>query len=308
VTLGYAPRLYLLAFDHRGSFEQGLFEATPPISDSVRASIVDAKNLIYEAHLQAVSDGAKAALCGVLVDEEYGTAVARRAQEDGVPLAMPVERSGRDEFEFQYGEDFAKHIEDFNPTFAKVLVRYNPEGDAELNRRQTERLATLSTWLRRNDRKFLFELLIPATTAQLDRFEGNQRDYDRFLRPDLTVEVLGLMQAADVEPDVWKIEGLDRPEDCARIVTQARSGGRAGVVCVVLGRGADENQVLAWLRAGAQVQGFDGFAVGRTIWHEAMVAYLGGRASRAEASSRIAAGYRFLIDAYIAAEQPSPTH
>ena len=177
-------------------------------------------------------------VCGVLVDEEFGTAVARRAKEAGVPLAVPVERSGQDEFEFQFEADFARHIEDFNPTFAKVLVRYNPEGDAELNHRQSERLATLSAWLRENQRKFLFELLIPATTAQLNRFDGHQDDYDRLLRPDLVVEVVRRMQAAGVEPDVWKIEGLDRPEDCARFVTQTRIGGRDGVACIVLGRGA----------------------------------------------------------------------
>jgi myo-inositol catabolism protein IolC len=305
MTLGYDRPLYLMAFDHRGSFEEGLFGATPPISDAVRAGIIDAKNLIYEAHVRAVAAGADPQLCGVLVDEEFGTAVAERAKAEGVTLAMPVERSGQDEFDFEYGADFGAHIEHFDPNFAKVLVRYNPEGDDELNRRQTERLGTLSRWLRARQRKLLFELLIPATTAQLDRFDGHQDDYDRRLRPDLVVEVVRRMQAADVEPDVWKIEGLDRAEDCARVVTQARVGGRDGVVCVVLGRGADEARVLSWLRVGAGVDGFDGFAVGRTLWHDALVDFLAGRASRDEATSRIAERYRALIDGYRAAERPS---
>jgi myo-inositol catabolism protein IolC len=304
MALGYDRPLYLLAFDHRGSFEQGLFGATPPISAEVRDGIIDAKNLIYEAHVLAVAHGANPAASGVLVDEEFGTEVARRAKAAGVPLAMPVERSGQDEFDFEYGADFAHHIEVFDPTFAKVLVRYNPEGDAELNRRQTERLATLSTWLREHERKLLFELLVPATTTQLDRFDGHQDDYDRLLRPDLVVEVVRRMQDADVEPDVWKIEGLDLPEDCARVVTQARSAGRDGVVCVVLGRGANEERVLSWLRVGAGVPGFDGFAVGRTLWHDALVDYLAGRVSRDEATSKIAEHYRALIDAYRAAESP----
>ena len=183
--------------------------------------------------------GAPPQTAGVLVDEEFGTEVAREAKTEGVPLAMPVERSGQDEFEFEYGADFGHHIEKFDPTFAKVLVRYNPEGDAEPNRRQTARLAELVDWLHERNRKFLFELLVPATTAQLDRFDGHQDDYDRLLRPDLVVEVLESMQAAGVEPDIWKIEGLDRREDCVRVVDQARSGGRDGVVCIVLGRGAE---------------------------------------------------------------------
>ena len=306
MSLGYDRSLYLLAFDHRGSFEHGLFGATPPISDKVREGIIDAKNLIYEANVEAVAAGAPLEAAGVLVDEEFGADVARSAKAAGVPLAMPVERSGQDEFDFEFGAEFGRHIEEFDPTFAKVLVRYNPEGDAELNRRQTGRLAELSDWLHQHDRKLLFELLVPATTAQLDRFDGHQDDYDLLLRPDLVLEVVLAMQAGGVEPDVWKIEGLDRKEDCARIAAQARSGGRDGVVCVVLGRGANEDRVLSWLRVGAGVSGFDGFAVGRTLWHDALVDFLAGRATREAAISRIAERYRTMIDAYRTAEQAVP--
>jgi myo-inositol catabolism protein IolC len=301
MALGYDLPLYLLAFDHRGSFEKGLFGATEPVSAEVKAGIVNTKELIFEGHLEAVNSGAvPAAAAGVLVDEEFGTSVAQKAKAAGSPLAMPVERSGQDEFEFEYGEDFAKHIERFDPTFAKVLVRYNPEDDAELNRRQTERLAQLSRWLREHERKFLFELLVPPTTKQLDHYEG-QANYDRELRPALVVEVIGRLQAADVEPDVWKIEGLDKAEDCRRVVTQARSGGREGVVCIILGRGAEEAKVLEWLRVAASVQGFDGFAVGRTIWNEPLQKFLAGGMQRDDVVHEIARRYKEVYDAYVAA-------
>jgi myo-inositol catabolism protein IolC len=301
MTLGYDQPLYLLAFDHRGSFEKGLFGTEEPVSAQVKAGIADAKEIIFEGHLEAVESGAvPAAAAGVLVDEEFGTSVARQAKEAGTPLAMPVERSGQDEFQFQYGDDFAAHIEAFDPTFAKVLVRYNPEGDAELNQRQTERLARLSGWLRTHDRKFLFELLVPATTEQLDRFEG-QGSYDKELRPRLVLEVITRLQAADVEPDVWKIEGLDAAEDCQRTVAQARTGGRDGVVCIILGRGADEAQVMQWLRVAASVPGFDGFAVGRTIWFDALQGFLAGHVSRQEAVHTIAGRYKEMYDTYVSA-------
>lgn len=303
MTLGYDRPLYLMAFDHRGSFEHGLFGATPPVSAEVHAGITRAKEIIYDAHLQALADGAPASACGVLVDEEFGAGIARRAKEEGVPLAMPVEKSGQDEFEFQYGADFGAHIESFDPAFAKVLVRYNPEGDAAVNRRQTAQLATLSRWLRKRERKFLFELLVPATTVQLDRFEGHQRGYDRQLRPRLVTEVIQAMQAADVEPDVWKIEGLDDHRDCEAVVAQARTDGRDGVTCIVLGRGADEPQVIEWVKIGAAVDGFDGFAVGRTLWQEALQDFLAGKAARQEAVDRIASRYRDVIAAYRGAEK-----
>ncbi|HXW44355.1 MAG TPA: DUF2090 domain-containing protein [Streptosporangiaceae bacterium] len=305
MTRGYDKPLYLLAFDHRGSFEQGLFGATPPVSAEVHEAITGAKEIIFDAHLKAVAGGAPADACVVLVDEEFGPGIARRARQEGVPLAMPVERSGQDEFNFEYGAEFADHIKDFDPMFAKVLVRYNPEREAAVNRRQAAQLATLSRWLRRNDRKFLFELLIPATIAQLDRFEGHQRDYDRRLRPRLVLDAIAALQAADVEPDIWKIEGLDRREDCEAVVAQARADGREDVRCIVLGRGADEPQVIEWLKTAAPVDGFDGFAVGRTLWEQPLQDFLAKRASRQEAVDRIAGRYRDLIDAYRGAQDGS---
>jgi myo-inositol catabolism protein IolC len=302
MPLGYDKPLYLMAFDHRGSFEQGLFGVTAPVSAEVHAKISAAKEIIYDAHLKALAEGAPATACGVLVDEEFGAGVAVRAKKEGVPLAMPVEKSGQDEFEFEYGADFGAHIEEFDPTFAKVLVRYNPEGDATANRRQTAQLGTLSRWLRKRDRKFLFELLVPATTAQLDRFEGHQREYDRALRPSLVVEVIRAMQAADVEPDIWKIEGLDDHAACEAVVAQARTDGRDGVKCIVLGRGADEAQVIEWVKIGAAVDGFDGFAVGRTLWQDALKDYLAEKLTRDQAVDQICRRYLEVIAAYRAAE------
>jgi myo-inositol catabolism protein IolC len=303
MALGYRKRLFLLAFDHRASFEKGLFGATPPLSTEVRDSIVKVKEIIFEANQLAVEAGTPRDLAGILVDEEFGTMVARRAKEEGIPLAMPVERSGQDEFEFQYGAEFGEHIESFDPTFVKVLVRYNPEGKADLNQRQTDRLALLSDWLQAREYKFLFELLVPATTGQLDSVDGHQADYDRNLRPKLVVEAIASLQAGRVNPDIWKVEGLDASEDCARVVEQARAGGRDGVVCIVLGRGADMAKVTQWIQTGAAVRGFSGFAVGRTLWNEALSNHLAGKSSAPEAARTIANRYRTLIDAYEAAEE-----
>jgi len=298
---GYSLPLFLLAFDHRSSFERGLFGATPPVSKEVHDGIVKAKEIIFHANQLAVAAGAPKDQSGVLVDEEFGAGVARRAKEAGVPLAMPVERSGQDEFDFQYGDDFGEHIENFDPTFSKVLVRYNPEGDAELNRRQTDKLALLSKWLKSNGRRFLFELLVPATTLQLDGFEGHQEEYDRMLRPRLVVQTIAELQSGAVEPDIWKIEGLDSADDYAAVSDQARSGGRDDVVCIVLGRGADWGNVVDWLRVGAAVRGFAGFAVGRTLWRDALEAFLAGKKSSAEAAQAISDNYGKLMDVYNAA-------
>jgi myo-inositol catabolism protein IolC len=213
---------------------------------------------------------------------------------------MPVEKSGQDEFDFQYGEEFGEHIEAFDPSFSKVLVRYNPEGDGEMNRRQAERLARLARWLHENDRRFLFELLVPAEPDQLERVGGDTDRYDRELRPDLMIAAIGELQGAGVEPDVWKIEGLDSSEDCVRVAEAARVNGRDEVSCVVLGRGGNEEKVAEWIRTGAGVPGYVGFAVGRTIWWDPLSDWLGG-GDADEAAATIAANYRRLIDVYTSA-------
>jgi len=298
MTLGYDNELYMLAFDHRASFSKNLLGIDGKPSRDQLARIADTKLVIYDAFELAVADGVDAQTAGLLVDEEYGSEVGRRARLAARTLAMPVEKSGQAEFDFEFGDEFGRHIEDFDPTFAKVLVRYNPEGDVELNRRQAVRLRRLSNWLHERGRMFLFELLVPAEPHQLASVGGSAERYDVEVRPLLVVETMRQLQAAGVEPDIWKIEGFERREDCIRSAEQARSGGRDEVVCIVLGRGANEEKVVHWLRQGAGVPGYAGFAVGRTLWWDELVRYVAGTIDRDEASAAIAGNYARLVDAY----------
>jgi myo-inositol catabolism protein IolC len=300
MTLGYDGKLYILAFDHRGSFQKKMFGIEGDPSEEQTAKISDAKHLIFEGMLKAVDQGAEAGVTGVLVDEQFGapTNVPGEAEERGLLLAMPVEKSGQDEFDFEYGDDFGSHIERFDPDFSKVLVRYNPDGDAGMNERQTARLKRLGDWLHENDRKFLFELLVPAEDSQLEQVGGDSDRYDAELRPELMRRAIVELQDAGVEPDVWKIEGIDAQEDCERIARTCRRDGRDGVICVVLGRGADDAKVEHWLRQGAPVDGYAGFAIGRTIWWDALKAFLDKSLEREEAAEQIAANYLRFVRVY----------
>ncbi len=275
-------------------------------TDEQRQQICELKALIYGGFQHALADGAPREACGLLVDEEFGADIARSARSAGFTLAMPVERSGQDEFDFEYGADFDEHIEAFDPAFVKVLVRYNPDGDDRSNLRQSARLAQLSSWLHARDRRFLFELLVPATAAQLDQVAGDKDRYDRELRPALVVRTIAELQDAGVEPHIWKIEGLDAREDCERAVAQARADGRGDVTCVVLGRGAPIDRVADWLRQAAPVPGYVGFAIGRTIWLDALTEHLAGRLDRTAVIDRIAHNYRQMIDVYAAAAASTP--
>ena len=302
MELGYDGKLYILAFDHRGSFQKKMFGITGTPSREETATITDAKRLVYEGVLAALDRGADPSLTGVLVDEQFGGDVPADAKERGLRLAMPVEKSGQNEFDFEYGEAFDAHIERFDPDFTKVLVRFNPEGEEELNARQLERLKRLSDWLHDHDRKFLFELLVPAEEAQLQAVDGSSERYDAELRPDLMVRAIQDIQDAGIEVDIWKIEGVDDRADCERLAQQTRSGGRDGVVCVLLGRGADDDKVDHWLTQAAPVEGFVGFAIGRSIWWDALQDFLEGGLEREKAASQIADNYLRFVAVYEAAE------
>lgn len=300
MPLGYDGKLYILAFDHRGSFQKKMFGIEGDPTPAQTETIADAKRLIFEGMLKAVERGAEAGATGVLVDEQYGSNIPERAREAGLSLSMPVEKSGQNEFDFEYGDDFAAHIERFHPDFAKVLVRYNPDDpDTEMNSRQLERLRRLADWLHGHERKFLFELLVPATDAQLESVGGSGERYDAELRPELMRRAIEDIQNAGIEVDVWKIEGVDEQSDAEMLARQARTGaGREGVTCVLLGRGASTEKVEQWLQEAAPVEGFIGFAIGRSIWWDALKGFLDSSLERADAAAMIAENYLHFVSVY----------
>jgi myo-inositol catabolism protein IolC len=307
MPLGYQGKLYILAFDHRGSFQKKWFGLGDDISQEDTDRITDAKTLIYEGLELALQQGSEPSVTGALVDEQFGGDVPRRAKEHGIKLAMPVEKSGQNEFDFQYGDDFGAHIEKFDPDFSKVLVRYNPDDpDTELNKRQREKLKVLADWLHEHDRKFLFELLVPATDAQLEQVGGDTDRYDAELRPELMRRAIEELQDAGIEVDIWKIEGVDERSDCEMLAQTTRRDGRDGVVCVLLGRGASDEKVDHWIRQAAPVEGFIGFAIGRSIWGDPLTGYLDDSLDREGASKQAADNYLRFVKVYEDAEAAQP--
>jgi len=299
LTLGYDEPLYILPFDHRGSFETKMFGWSGSLTAEQTAQIASAKQVIYDGFKAALASGVPKEKAGILVDEQFGAAILRDATAQGHITACPAEKSGQQEFNFEYGEDFAQHIEAMHPTFCKVLVRYNPEGSRDVNSRQANRLERLSDYLHEKSRsRFMFELLVPPEKAQLERARGDRQSYDLELRPPLMIEAIQQFQDAKVEPDVWKIEGLDRREDCESIVAAARRGGRDQVGCIVLGRGEDDRKVRTWLETASTVPGFIGFAVGRTDFWEPLIGWRDGSETRDQALAQIARRYREFVDIF----------
>ncbi|MFH1107492.1 MAG: DUF2090 domain-containing protein, partial [Candidatus Micrarchaeota archaeon] len=302
MEIGYAKDLLILAFDHRGSFQEKMFgirgRAPTPAE---KEQIASYKQAIYEGVTLALKAGVPREKAGILVDEQFGEAILQDAKKEGLTFAMSVEKSGQEEFDFEYGENFGEHIARFEPSFAKVLVRLNPEGDKETNLRQLARLRRLNDWLHGSNRKFLFELLVPATKTQLETVGGDKRRYDAEMRPGLMVGAMKEIQRAGIMPDVWKLEGVEKPADVEALVKQGRENGtKPGIV--VLGRGESAEKVGEWLRAGANVEGVIGFAVGRTIFWEPLEGMKNGKWARGAAVQMIANNYKYFVDLWMEAK------
>jgi myo-inositol catabolism protein IolC len=284
--------LLLCAFDHRDYFEQ-MIDGRGGGDLSRFATIATAKELVLEACLLVRKRTAPAARdgLGIFVDEQYGAHVALRARAERLVLAMPAERSRAGEFLCEFGERFAGHLDTFDPQLVKVLVRHNPEDDAALLNRQTARLRALSDWCRTAGRQLLFELLVPALPEQ------QAPDYVDRQRLPLTLRALDQLIAGGIRPAVWKLEAPSRSGDFARLLSACRAAD-PDVRVVVLGGGADVDATVTGIDHSAAA-GYDGFAVGRTIWAGPLDAWLSGGMSRDHAIAEMASTYEACIAAYL---------
>lgn len=300
--LGYNKNLFILPFDHRGSFQAKLFgiKDREPTAEETKM-IASYKKIIYDGFKKALSEGVPADCAGILVDEQFGTEIAADATKNGYSLSMPAEKSGQDEFDFEYGHQYEDHIKKFDPAFVKVLVRYNPEGDADANHRSLQRLKRLSDFCHRTHHKFMFELLVPATDDQLKSCGGSVAKYDATLRPKMMINSMEEIQKFGIEPDIWKLEGIETPEDSRAVALQARAGGRNYVGVIVLGRGENAEKVKTWLSIAAKTPGVIGFAVGRTVFWDALKGFKEGKLSREKAIDNICQSYKSFCELWLRA-------
>jgi myo-inositol catabolism protein IolC len=289
--------LFILAFDHRGSIERSLLKLPGKPTPADQELIRSLKAVIFEGSRLAW-ERTQTGEVAILVDEGYGSTAIARAKEVGIPLAIGVEKSGQAVFDFEYGDAFAEHIDKADPDYVKTLVRYNPADGDEVKATQLARLKVLSDALEVRRARFLLELLVPPAAGV------NETDHVAFAareRPALVARAIAEFQAAGIEADIWKLEGIDTSEDCAHVVQQARAGGRDSVACIILGAGASAETVDGWLRAAAPVDGFRGFAIGRSIWWTEIGDYIAGRLDAESAAARIADNFDRFVTVYTGA-------
>ena len=291
--------LYILPFDHRGTFTKMFGVKETELDQEKTNLLADYKHVIYEAFLKSIAAGVPKEKSAILVDEQFGAKIHEEAHAAGITHILTIEKSGQEEFDFEYGDKFAEHIEKFKPEYVKVLVRYNPANDPALNKRQCQRLKTVSEFCKSNGYKFLFELLAIATPAQLSQVGDDQEKYEQTLRWQVMVDSIKEIQSHGIEPDIWKIEGLNDLTQMQAVVEIARSGGRSEVGIVVLGRGESEEKVKVWLSVAAKIPGVVGFAVGRTVFKQPLIDLHENKISRDVASQKIADNFKGFVDLFI---------
>ena len=298
MSISTRPPLYILAFDHRVSLIK-MFGENGGQFNGRKVDFADLKSVIFDGLIESLPGlGLRPQDVGILIDEECGAAIARKAKAAGVKLAMPAERSMQNVFELEYGAEFDKHIEDFQPDQVKVLAIRNDAIDAESVALSMSRLKELSDWLKPRRYRFMLELLVFATPEQLASVGGSQERFDTELRPAMMVETIKRYQEAGIEADIWKVEGLKDVAHYAAVADQAQAGGRDNVDCIILGRGAPEPVIEEWTRKAAQVPGFAGFAIGRSTWADSLKALMKGTVTRAEASAEIARRFSSYVEIF----------
>ncbi|MFH1111766.1 MAG: DUF2090 domain-containing protein [Patescibacteria group bacterium] len=293
-NLGYTKPLFILAFDHRSSFIRDLLHLSGELEAEDFNRICDLKYLIYQGFVKAVANNlVPKERAAILIDKQFGDKILHEAKTEGYTVCLSVEKSGQAEFTLEYSKEFSQHIEKYQLTFVKALIRYNPQGDQELNLRQQKKLKELSDWCHQSGYKFLIETLVPATEEQLAQ-AGDISKYDQEIRPLLVVKMIAELQTAGVEPDVWKIEGMTKSEDYQATIKQIKTGGRDNVNLVILGRGENPQNMERWLKAGKGIAGVIGFAIGRTIFLEPLKQYLNKKITSQQAIDKIADQYHYF--------------
>ncbi|MFH1867243.1 MAG: DUF2090 domain-containing protein [Patescibacteria group bacterium] len=297
-SLGFTKSLYILAFDHRSSFSRDLLGIKNKPGLTQVAKIKELKQVIFAGFRSAVKqEGVPASEAAVLVDEQYGEAVLRQAKKANYQICLSAEKSGKGVFTLEYGNQFAEHIEKFKPLFVKTLVRYNPEDDKNKNQQKLSQVSELGNWCHQHNYKLLVELLVPATAEQLSSVSGSKDRYDLELRPSLTQQAVAWFQQAGIQADVWKIEGMDKTEDYQLVMDQIKLGGKE-VKAVVLGRGEDSKHMERWLKAAKPVDGIIGFAIGRTIFLQALQDFLTSKITEQQVIEQISERYTYFYKVF----------
>jgi myo-inositol catabolism protein IolC len=293
--------LFILPCDHTDILS-AMWEASVQADSDRAAWITRVKGIVLDGLVEAVAAGASRDCVALLMDDEFGAPVLERAKAAGIARIVPMDSGEVGPFRLRYGDDFERHIYDTDPDVVSALISYNPESSEASA--QLRRFAPVAKWQSGSKRQFLLELqVLPAddirSPDETDRWVAGQR-------PALIAQAMTDLTGLGVVPDIWKLQDCAREKDYDAIVAAARATGRSDVRLVVLGGGATSEHVDLMLSKVALVEGFEGFAVGRSVWAEPIRAFASGLIGAEEAARQIAESFLHFLRTFVAARAHRP--
>jgi len=286
--------MFIFAADHREGLKSAIFKTKKELNKKQIQQMHEFKEMILESFIDASKDKIMNPYACLLMDEHYGEVQLKKAKKLGLNIIIPVEKSGVDTFEFEYKKNFKEHIKKFNPKYVKILIHFNPANTKD-NKKSVRNIKILNEYIKKTKSKLLIELLIKPTKKELKRY--GQKKFDMNIRPGLTIDSIHMFNSAGIYPEIWKLEGFEKEEDLAIV---AFATGSAKIV--ILGRSESMDKVLKWIKIGAKNKKVCGFAVGRTIFLDALKKYYHKKISRDRAITIMAERYQIIADSYLKAK------
>jgi len=279
--------LLILPFDHRSSFSKNILGLEGKLNNQQQKEISNLKEIIFESFLKVQKKYHYRDYFGILVDEEYGSEIIKKAKKSKAKICLPVEKSGQAELQFAYGRSFGQHITKFKPDYVKVLVRYNPL-NKEVNKKQLQKLKELNKFCRKNNYQIILELLVPSTNRDL-KIAKTENNYNRQLRLKRTLGAIKEIKKV-IQISIWKLEGFDKI-GWSKIIKATNQKSKI----IFLGRGEEKALVAKWLKAALPYKEIIGFAIGRTVFLEPLKQYAAGKINKEYAVKKIADNFNYFV-------------
>jgi len=273
-------RLFVLAMDHRWQLEE--------LANEVGASyerLRPFKALLAKA-FSLVAEGRDD--CGILVDEQYGTAVLEQMAGTGVWVARSMDVARSRPVRLLAGDEIQSSLRTW-PTdhVVKVMCYAHPTDSEEVMGHQLDRLALLTRACAAAARELLVELQPPDGSTY---------------QPRELVMLIERLYSAEVRPEWWKLPPLPTREAWIELneLLEGEDPTCRGVL--VLGSTASRSELASRFGACAGVSCMRGFAIGRALFSESAREWLAGEMEDGDVVRSVAAGYGEMISAWNDAE------
>lgn len=265
---------FILPFDHRSGLAKEIMETTYPFSPADRARAQELKRIIFDAFLSVYHENGGRDVLGILIDEETGAHILHDAHAKGILNILTLEASGEPQLRLQYGDQSSQRLRMLGASLGKVLLRFSSlptKNDVQL-----QTLQRVCAQLTNAGQRVLIELLSTGSEEE---------------RPVFLTHTISLCKEMGIVPEFWKVESLPTPRDWQQV--KATLHASSGIL--LLGRGEDRAHVEMAVRTAAQSGVVDGFAIGRTLFADALRGFVAGKKKRADAVLEIADHFRTMI-------------